>query len=70
MSRPETKDCPRCNKSFQCKAGNITQCQCFDIKLNPELKALMEQQFHDCLCPDCLKHLLQELNLFKEKYLP
>lgn len=70
MSNHAAKNCPRCNKPFECKAGNITQCHCFDIKLKPELKAWLEQRYHDCLCPDCLKHLQQEMNLFKEKYFP
>ncbi|MEP7373441.1 MAG: cysteine-rich CWC family protein [Chitinophagaceae bacterium] len=70
MGPHETKDCPRCNKPFQCKVGNITQCHCFGIQLKSELKIVIEQRYHDCLCADCLKHLLQEMNLFKENYFP
>lgn len=68
MSNHAAKNCPRCNKPFECKAGNITQCQCFGITVKPELKAFLEQRYNDCLCRDCLNYLQQGQNLFKEKY--
>jgi hypothetical protein len=69
MCLHETKYCPRCKQAFECKPGNITQCQCYGIELAEEVKAFIEQQFNDCLCRDCLQYFQQELNLFKEKYL-
>lgn len=68
MCQHETKNCPRCKKGFECKPGNITQCQCFGLTLTTEGKAYIEQRYNDCLCKDCLLYLQQELNLFKEKY--
>jgi len=68
MSSHETKICPRCKLTFECKPGNITQCQCFGITVKPELKAFLEQRYNDCLCRDCLNYLQQGQNLFKEKY--
>lgn len=68
MNRHETKDCPRCKKPFECKPGSITQCQCFGITIKPELKALLDQRYTDCLCRSCLHYLQQEQNLFKEKF--
>ena len=68
MCLHETKTCPRCKKAFECKSGNITQCQCYEIELTAELKIFIEQRFTDCLCRDCLQWLQQEPNLFKEKY--
>jgi hypothetical protein len=61
MCRHETKSCPRCNQAFECKPGNITQCQCFGIELIAELKAYIEQRYNDCLCRDCLIYLQQNL---------
>jgi hypothetical protein len=69
MCQHETKNCPRCKTVFECKPGNITQCQCYGIELTAELKAYIEQRYSDCLCKSCLQYLQQELNLFKEKYL-
>lgn len=69
MNKHETKYCPRCRAAFECKPGNITQCQCYGIVIGPELKAYMEQRYSDCLCSNCLQHLGEELILFKEKYI-
>lgn len=65
----EMKSCPRCSKNFECKTGNISECQCYGFKMTEELKAFLEQRYNDCLCRNCLDHLSQELNLFKEKYI-
>jgi hypothetical protein len=65
----EQKLCPRCKKDFECKPGNITQCQCYGFKMNNELKVYIEHRYDDCLCRNCLEHLAIELNLFKEKYI-
>ncbi len=69
MQKHETKKCPRCSTPFECKPGNITQCQCYGIPVSAELKAFMEQRYADCLCRNCLLQLQQELVLFREKYL-
>ncbi len=69
MCKHETKNCPRCGIAFECKAGNIAQCQCCGIELNAEQRAYIEQRYNDCLCRDCLQYLSNELNLFKEKYI-
>lgn len=69
MYKHESKNCPRCRAAFECKPGNITQCQCYGIKVGPELKAYIEQRYSDCLCRNCLQYLSAELNLFKEKYI-
>lgn len=69
MCQHETKNCPRCKQAFECKPGNITQCQCFGIILSDEQRVYIEQQYNDCLCRDCLQYLSNELNLFKEKYI-
>jgi hypothetical protein len=68
MCRHETKTCPRCKQDFECKPGNVTQCQCYGIELTAELQEYIAQRYHDCLCRNCLQYLQVELNLFKEKY--
>ncbi len=57
MCKHEDKYCPRCNRLFECKAGNISQCQCNDIQLSPAAKKLIEEQYNDCLCASCLLEL-------------
>jgi hypothetical protein len=68
MCQHETKKCPGCKQTFECKPGNITQCQCFGIQLTLEQKVYIEQRYNDCLCRDCLQYLQQEVTLFKEKF--
>ena len=69
MCTDETKYCPRCKQAFECKAGNITQCQCYGFVIKEDLKVYMEQRYNDCLCKNCLEYLSVELNFFKERYI-
>ncbi|MEK7225877.1 MAG: cysteine-rich CWC family protein [Bacteroidota bacterium] len=69
MCAHETKKCPRCGYAFECKPGNITQCQCYTVALSQEQRSYIEQRYSDCLCRDCLHYLSNELNLFKERYI-
>jgi hypothetical protein len=69
MCLHETKYCPRCSKAFECKSGNITQCQCFGLQLTTEQRAFMEERYKDCLCRDCLLQLQNQVELFKEKFI-
>ncbi len=69
MCRHEIKSCARCNKTFECKPGSITQCQCFLVQLTIEQRAYLEQRYSDCLCINCLAQLQEEFELFKEKYI-
>ncbi len=57
MCKHEDKYCPRCNRLFECKAGNISQCQCNDVHLSVAAKKLIEEQYNDCLCASCLLEL-------------
>ena len=50
----EEKYCPRCKALFECKVGNILQCQCYGISLNEDEKQLIASQYNDCLCRSCL----------------
>ena len=65
MYKHEEKQCPRCQKTFECKAGSITQCQCAQIQLSEELTLKIEQQYSDCLCLQCLQELQQQASLMK-----
>jgi hypothetical protein len=69
MCQHEKKNCPRCGVAFECKPGNITQCQCNGITLTLEQKSYISQRYDDCLCRNCLVYLSAELNFFKEKYI-
>ena len=69
MCMHEQKACPRCKAMFECKPGNITQCQCFGIQISDEQKSYIRERYNDCLCRKCLHSLQNEIELFKEKYI-
>jgi hypothetical protein len=57
MCRHEDKQCPRCGSTFECKVGNIAQCQCAGITLNEQEQQNIFEQFSGCLCLECLNEL-------------
>lgn len=56
-------------KDFECKPGNITQCQCYGIGLTADMKVYTSDRYKDCLCRGCLEWLAVEVNLFRDKYI-
>jgi hypothetical protein len=47
MPQHENKSCPRCNKTFECKVGNVLECQCSQIQLSYEEKVFIEDKYAD-----------------------
>ena len=60
MCQHEEKKCPRCGASFECKVGNITECQCYGVTFTIEERAYLESKYEDCLCRGCLLELKGE----------
>lgn len=67
MCKHEEKECPRCGNGFECKVGNIGECQCAGVQLSIEERAFIETRYNDCLCISCLKELKNRYVFFKEK---
>lgn len=65
-TKHEIKHCPKCGKSFECKPGNITQCQCYAVQLSNAELMFIKKIYDDCLCADCMIKMKQ---LFKEKHI-
>jgi hypothetical protein len=63
MPLHEMKQCVRCNKHFECKVGNVTECQCNQIQLTYEEQSYIESKFTDCLCINCLALLRYEAQI-------
>jgi len=68
MPLHEQKICSRCQQSFECKEGAISQCLCNTVVLTAEERAFIEERYKDCLCINCLKELKNRYVFFKEKY--
>lgn len=57
MSLHESKYCPRCHSTFECKSGSILLCQCSRVILNEREQTYLNQNYDDCLCASCLKEI-------------
>jgi hypothetical protein len=66
----ELKSCPCCGKVFECKPGDIANCQCFGIKISEEASVFIAKKYVDCICIGCLQALNQNQILFIEKFGP
>lgn len=60
MCEHEKKYCPRCRLAFECKPGNITQCQCFPIVLSNNEMEYINTIYQDCLCATCIRIVQSE----------
>ena len=63
---PMNAACPRCGGPFHCGAAEAT-CACFDLPIDPALRAQLTADYIGCLCVNCLAALQIER---KEKQEP
>jgi len=68
MPAHEQKNCPRCDQGFECKVGDISNCQCGNIILTPGDREFIEERYSDCLCLNCLRELKSGHTSFREKF--
>ena len=51
------KDCSRCGTIIQCKANNISQCDCAKIEITQHTTEFLKETKYNCLCNECLAHV-------------
>lgn len=49
--------CPRCGGRFTCGAAGPAPCDCFTLKVDPEVLAGLRERYVGCLCLACLREL-------------
>ncbi|HEU4607380.1 MAG TPA: cysteine-rich CWC family protein [Chitinophagaceae bacterium] len=59
----ETKNCPRCLTPFECKVGNVAECQCNGITFTDAEKDYITRSYADCLCRKCLLEIRHEMRV-------
>jgi len=64
MPKHESKTCPNCQTSFECKSRDIVNCQCESIELNQQHRDYIYDKYDDCLCAGCMEALRGEFNVF------
>jgi hypothetical protein len=47
------KKCPSCGKFFTCQGDDDCWCESYQIHKKDFLK--LQEEYSDCICPDCLK---------------
>jgi len=67
LFKHEEKYCPRCGILFECKVGDVANCQCNTIQLNRKERDYINEQYDDCLCANCMKDLKAEYHNNKLK---
>ncbi len=65
MPQHETKKCARCTHDFECKVGNIAECQCNRVTLTYEERVFIEEKYTDCLCGEYLQTLQFQYRLYR-----
>ena len=66
-AKHEPKNCPRCHQSFECKPGDVSNCQCNGVQLPDVARGFIAKKYNDCLCRQCLLELSVPTILFREK---
>ena len=51
----ERKVCPACLDLFECKVGDVANCQCSTVKLKEDVQRHIQGIYGDCLCCHCLR---------------
>ncbi len=49
------KICQRCATPFGCREDRIELCNCRRISLDNQMREYIQDNYSDCLCPNCLK---------------
>jgi len=63
MPKHEIKTCPHCQKTFECKSGDIVNCQCETEILTQQHRDYISRQYDDCLCANCMRAMRSEFNV-------
>ncbi len=68
MSKHEIKNCPSCSHPFECKTGDIINCQCETVKLTQQHRNYIQSKYDDCLCANCMNKLRSQFNTQQFNY--
>jgi Cysteine-rich CWC len=69
-SKHEEKKCAWCDAFFECKPGDVANCDCGKVKISADVYKYISEKYNDCLCHQCLTALSNKVILFTEKFGP
>jgi hypothetical protein len=64
-----TKQCQRCDNSFDCQPENISECQCNSIAISEKTSLFLRNSFFDCLCKNCLLEIEEKTQHIDSQYI-
>ncbi len=70
MNKHEHKYCPRCNADFECKVGDIANCQCSTVSLTAETLSFLQSTHYGCLCKKCMAEIAQMVKFSQQHPFP
>lgn len=57
------KKCSKCNTAFNC-TNESSGCWCEQVTLSTQVLSYLEENYDNCLCPDCLQEF-EKLNTLR-----
>lgn len=58
MCKHESKYCQRCGALFECKVGDIANCQCNSVRVSDDTQTFLQStSYDDCLCSRCMEDI-------------
>lgn len=70
MPKHETECCPRCGILFECKVGDVMNCQCSQVVVSPKTYLFLEETEYGCLCKNCLSDIDRMVLMAEESVFP
>ncbi len=62
--------CKRCGSRFECKVGDVSNCQCSAISLSDASRKFLDNTYFGCLCADCLTEIESKVSSLTGKSFP
>lgn len=69
-TKHEIKICQRCENSFECKVGDVANCQCSTVSVTAAANDFLEKTDYDCLCKKCLSTITQMVEKASQSKIP
>lgn len=62
--------CKRCGSRFECKVGDVSNCQCSTISLSDVTRKFLDHTYFGCLCATCLTEMESKVSVLNGKSFP
>ena len=66
----EIRVCKRCGSRFECRVGDVSNCQCANISLSDATRKFLDNTYFGCLCANCLTEIESNVLALKGNSFP